>query len=317
MRKKILYLSAFLLFLPFAGQAQSLNRTAKDFREYIGVLAGEELAGRAAGTRGDTLAVEYLRDFLDDQRGIELLFDDGLQAFTAQSWFNKVNSFNVVGFIEGNDPVLKNEVIVIGAHYDHMGLEAGNFGEEPKIKFGADDNASGTAMVMALARRLAKDRRHLKRSVMIVFFGAEERGLVGSRYLTEHMPPEVPIGNVVCMVNFDMVGRLTPERGVILFGLGSGKELDGLLRSRPWPYGELAPVSYNATVFAASDHSSFYDKEVPAFMFMTGIHADYHTSADTADKINYTGMVLVYRYALQIIDALAVDALPVTYQAPN
>ena len=313
MKKRILYGLLFVLLFPLGGTAQSTGKIERELRGYVGTLAGEAFGGRPAGTRQDTLTMEYLRDFLAAQKGIELLYDNGVQAFTQPGWFQGVSSFNVVGFIEGNDPALKNEIILIGAHYDHMGLESDSWGQEPAMKYGADDNASGTALVMALAKRLARERKSLKRSVMIAFFGAEERGLVGSTYMARNLPEGIATDRIACMVNFDMVGRLTPERGMIFFGLGSGVELDSYLRSFNPPFPEGTPVNYNASVFASSDHSPFYDQGIPAFMFFTGIHSDYHKSTDTIDKVNFMGMAMIYRYAKEIVKGLA-DGERITYK---
>lgn len=301
-----------LLLAPVSLQGQSNKKLEKEFRSYVHTLAGEEFAGRAAQTQGDTLTSKYLRDFLAAQKGVRLLYDNGIQNYCKQAWFSNVCSFNVVGFIEGNDPVLKNEIIVLGAHYDHMGLEAGAFGEEPAVKYGADDNASGTAMVMALTKQMAKERKKLKRSVVIAFFGAEERGLIGSNYMAQNLPEGIDPENIACMVNFDMVGRLTPKRGLIFFGLGSGMELSEYVRSIPTPFIDQTPVIYNESMFSASDHSSFYEIGVPAFMMMTGIHSDYHKAGDTPDKINYYGMAQIYRYARDVIHGLT-NGKQITY----
>ncbi|MDL2230761.1 M20/M25/M40 family metallo-hydrolase [Alistipes sp. OttesenSCG-928-L06] len=299
--KKWMFSTLLLLFILPAGLAQPLPKVEKELRRYISALTDDEMAGRASQTRGDTLAAEYLRDFLAAQKEIKLLYDNGIQRFSSSSWAGQLSSFNVAGLIEGRDPVLKHEIILIGAHYDHMGIEEDNWGDEPKIKHGADDNASGTAMVMALARHLADERKLLKRSVMIVFFGAEECGLVGSAHMAQNLPEGIAAENIACMVNFDMVGRLTPERGLTFFGLNSGLELNSLLRSVPSPMPNGTPVHFKRSVFASSDHSSFYDQGIPAFMVFTGIHADYHKSTDTPDKINFRGMSMIYPYTKSII----------------
>jgi Zn-dependent M28 family amino/carboxypeptidase len=310
--RKIIFITLLLLLRPLCGTAQSLKRLDADFRAWIGVLAGETMAGREAGSAADTLAATYLRDFLAAQKGIELLFGEGMQPFTAESREGQVHSFNVVGLIEGSDPALKNEIVLIGAHYDHMGPESNDSTGESEMLYGADDNASGTAMVMELARRLAKDRKKLKRSVMIAFFGAEEEGLLGSRHLSRNLPVEQD--RIVCMVNFDMVGRLTTERGLEVIGLGSGAELMERVQSVPVPFAPLAEVKTIAPITGASDHLPFYRRGIPAFMLITGIHSDYHREGDTPDKINYSGMALIYRYARAILDGLAVEGWPVTFQ---
>jgi len=301
----------FLLFLSAGVGAQPIKKTERQLRRYTHILAGDEFEGRAAQTRGDTLAMEFLQKFLSTQKGIELLYDNGIQEFTAQKGIRRFRSFNVAGWIEGSDPILKNEVIVIGAHYDHMGKGRDATTGEPNIRYGADDNASGTAMVMALAKQLARERVNLKRSVMIAFFGAEERGLLGSAYMVEHMPEQIPLENVVCMVNFDMVGRLTPERGLLLFNLESGEGLEEYVRSIPSIPADLAETHYHARKSGNSDHASFDARKIPAMMIMTGIHSDYHKPGDTPDKINYYGMGLIYYFSKRLILGLA-DGVKIT-----
>lgn len=310
---KKLILAAALLLGSLPGAAQSLNRLQTDFRAYVGTLAGEAMAGREAGSAGERMAAEYLRDFLA-AHGARLLFDGGLQPFTADTRTGELHSFNVVGLIEGSDPVLKNEIVLIGAHYDHMGPETDELTGEEEVLYGADDNASGTAMVMELTRRLARERRRLKRSVMIAFFGAEEEGLLGSRHLSRSLPIDTARQRVVAMVNFDMVGRLTPERGLEVTGLGSGKGLPERVEALPVPFVELAPIHYIVPLEGATDHLPFYRAGIPAITLDTGIHGDYHRAADTPDRVNYLGMALIYRYARSIVRGLIVEAWPVTYQ---
>src|SRR5690606_22300567 len=140
-----------------------------------------------------------------------------------------VDAYNVVGMIEGRDPQLKREAIVIGAHYDHLGRGgAGSLAaNSTDIHFGADDNASGTSAIIELARRFAKEKDN-KRTIIFIAFGGEEEGLLGSKYYTEH--PVFPLENTVAMINLDMVGRLKDNK-LTVGGIGTASEMKGLIQS--------------------------------------------------------------------------------------
>ena len=214
---------------------------------------------------------------------------------------------NVVGILEGNDPVLKNEAIVIGAHYDHIGLgELGSLaeGRGQQIHNGADDNASGTAGLLELARVLASQRATLKRSVVFVAFSAEEEGLLGSKHYVA--TPAFPLDKTVAMINMDMIGRMKDDR-VIVGGSGSSPLWKDLL-PRLKPNG--LELKFQDDGYGPSDHASFYAKDIPVLFFFTGVHQDYHRPSDDPDKINLAGANQVLELVLGTAQALSQQERP-------
>jgi len=194
-----------------------------------------------------------------------------------------VAAHNVVGVIEGSDPVLKDESIVIGAHYDHLGRggEGSLAAREGEIHHGADDNASGTAGVLELARIFSTQRPKLKRTLVFIAFSGEEEGLLGSNYYVNH--PLMPLDKTVAMINMDMIGRMK-DRKLIVGGVGTAKEWRQLITTGANNAFEL---TMNEDGYGPSDHSSFYSKQIPVLFFWTGTHNDYHKPSDTFEKINY------------------------------
>ena len=224
---------------------------------------------------------------------------------TADVVKTRVTAQNVVGFLEGTDPVLKNEYIIVGAHFDHLGMGGEGSGSRapdvPAIHNGADDNASGTAGVIELGQKLSENHSKLKRSFVFVAFTGEEMGLLGSKEFVNK--PPVDLKKVNAMINMDMIGRLNPETNTIsVGGTGTSLETDSLLKilevNRPYK------ITHSTDGYGPSDHASFYSENIPVFYFTTGAHDDYHTPSDDADKINYPGEVavlnMVYDLALQV-----------------
>lgn len=231
-------------------------------------------------------------------------------------------SFNVIGILPGSDPKLKNEAIVIGAHYDHLGLGgegSGSLSARTGIHHGADDNASGVAGLIELARMLSAQK--LKRTVVFIAFSGEEEGLIGSSYYVNH--PIVPLANTVAMINMDMIGRLK-DKSLIVGGVGTAQEWRSMIDRLNPPAGmtaKMLPPPTNGTDVSAgatnvirefaltlnedgygpSDHSSFYSKQVPVLFFWTGTHNDYHKPSDTAEKINYEGEASIVAFVDRII----------------
>ncbi|MCS7209261.1 MAG: M20/M25/M40 family metallo-hydrolase, partial [Fimbriimonadales bacterium] len=208
---------------------------------------------------------------------------------------------NVIGFIQGSDPQLRDEVIVIGAHYDHLGYgEVGSLAPEPgDIHYGADDNASGTAAIMELARLLAQNRERLKRSVLVIAFSAEEEGLLGAEYFLRN--PTIPRENIVAMLNFDMVGRMTNNR-VSISGVGTAAEWEAILRAANT---ENLNLQLSSSASGGSDHMAFMRRDIPVLFFFTGMHPDYHRPSDTWDKINYEGQAQIVALAERVVYDLA------------
>ena len=194
---------------------------------------------------------------------------------------------NVVGLIPGSDAGLKNEHVVIGAHYDHLGL--GHHGtsdsaSEGKVHHGADDNASGTAVLLRVAEQMAGAGTKPRRPIVFAAFSGEELGLYGSRHYTNY--PPLPLASAKAMINLDMVGRLRENR-VTVFGTRAAQEASAIVVEEGRKLGLAISESDDV---GRSDNVSFYNRKVPALHFFTGIHADYHRPSDTWDKLNYEGM---------------------------
>lgn len=207
---------------------------------------------------------------------------------------------NVAGMVSGTDTVLSDEFVVVGAHYDHIGrLRA--LSRDPRasgIRPGADDNASGTAGMLELARRVARDP--LPRTVLFVAFDAEEIGLYGSEAFVDH--PPVPLHRIVAMLNLDMVGRLSRSR-LTVAGVGSDDRFRPMLE-RLNAAGPKLDLTLRGSG-SGSDHVSFLQASVPALHFFTGLHADYHTRSDRVEKINVPGMLRVLELAEGVLRELA------------
>ena len=216
---------------------------------------------------------------------------------------------NVMALIEGSDPKLKNEYLVVGGHYDHLGYGGKGSGSRTPdtiaVHNGADDNASGTAMVMELAKKLAPEKGNIKRSILFVTFSSEEIGLLGSKYFVNH--PPVELKKMKAMFNFDMVGRFEKEKNSIsVSGTGTSVEADSILKSleQKLPFA----VVHSPDGFGPSDHAAFYSSDIPVFYFNTGVHTDYHTPFDDVEKLDFDAEMKIGDFAASVI--LGVDNLP-------
>jgi aminopeptidase YwaD len=275
----------------------------------IEYLASDRLEGRLAGTPGNDSAAAYLARRYRSL-GLTELVPGYIQPFDAQSAQDAHMgrtaprpTQNVVALLRGRDPVLRDEYVVIGAHFDHLGRSS-TFAQDPEagdaIRNGADDNASGTAAVLDLARLLAPNPP--RRSVIFVNFSAEELGVLGSAWFVNH--PPVPIDRIVAMINFDMVGRLRNDK-LIVYGTATATELKGILDSANAAAGSaMLRVTGGGDGYGPSDQSSFYAKDIPVLHFFTDLHDDYHRATDDADKINASGEARVVDLALRVARAV-------------
>ena len=218
---------------------------------------------------------------------------------------------NVIGILSGSDPRLRDEVIVVGAHYDHLGLGAygtRDSSAEGQIHNGADDNASGTSVLLALASSLSRLPEKPPRTIVFAAFAGEELGLYGSRYLVAH--PPVPLASIKAMINLDMVGRMK-DNAVSVSGTGSAKEFQNLVDEAGRPLGiAIRGSSRNS---GGSDHTPFYQKGIPVLHFHTGLHEDYHRPTDDWEKLNIEGMVKMSDLVLAVLKKLASAQEPPTF----
>ena len=216
---------------------------------------------------------------------------------------NRKTVRNVVGILPGSDPARAREAIVIGAHYDHVGL-GGRLSVTPdrvEIHNGADDNASGTASIIEMARVAADERSRFPRTLIFIAFAGEERGLLGSAYYASHAV--FPIENTIAMLNLDMVGR---ARGAVdVSGLDTSPSMEADLKAAATAAGGGLQIKREGPGAGRSDDSNFLDRRIPAINFFTGFHADYHRPGDDWEKIDAAGTKRVATLALELAARLA------------
>lgn len=277
---------------------------AADLKKDITYLASDELEGRAIGTEGERKAAEYIAAAFQ-KIGLQPKGTDGyFQPFTVKKATNPheqavigtggegVTGRNVAGYIDNGGAY----TVVIGAHYDHLGhgSEGSLHRGEPAIHNGADDNASGTAAVIQLARIL-KAKRSLYNFLFLAFSG-EENGLWGSNYFSKNST--ISLDSVNYMINMDMVGRLNEEKTLAINGVGTSP---AWLEAIEKVNNDSLKLVTSESGVGPSDHTSFYLEDIPVLHFFTGQHEDYHRPTDDADKINYEGLVMVVRYIERLV----------------
>jgi len=262
----------------------------------------------------DTAAAYLARRF--QQVGLQPAAGGWFQAFTVakeapmaqHARLAGLRGKNVIGLLPGRDPVLRNQTVIVGAHYDHLGL--GEFGSlDPdstgRVHNGADDNASGTAMLIQIAARLAASPP--ARTVVFIGFSGEELGLLGSSYYVHQ--PIYPLATTIAMINLDMVGRLRNKR-LIVYGSRTAKEFPALLDSLNWYAG--FDLKARGDGYGPSDQSSFYAAGRPVLHIFTDLHEDYHRTTDDWQKINLDGFSRVTDFTVGLVTALANRTTPLT-----
>ena len=272
-------------------------------RADIEYLAADALEGRGTGTAGNDSAAAFVAR-RHGALGLRPGAPGYLQRFVARSAVlahggapSGLPTQNVVAILPGSDPALAGQVIVVGAHIDHLGRSttgALDPDAADAVRNGADDNASGTAGVLELARLFAA--RPARRTLVFAHFSGEELGLLGSQHFVEQ--PPVPRDSIVAMLNFDMIGRLRSD-SLIVYGTGTAREMAAVLDSANAALGLVVRAVPDG--FGPSDHSSFYAKEIPVLHFFTNIHDDYHRATDDAARVNAAGAARVVTLAERVI----------------
>ena len=313
--RSLIFLILFLIgcssnssnFLDFTTPKKTQSETTvEDFKLRVGYLASDKLGGRSPGSKGDKLAKEYMVNLF--QKSSSSVDVQDFEVIINRRTQETALTHNVIGVLPGNDPLLQNEYVIIGGHYD----TTANPPKGRKLFFdninnGADDNASGTAMVLELFEKYAATKNH-KRTLVFILFGGEELGLLGSKFYAEN--PTVDLEKVQLMVNLDMIGRLDENKNVYIGGVPTANGFSETLKPF-FDQSELNVTSYEHTasgvrsLFSRSDHYNFYRKDIPSLFFFTGIHKDYHTPRDEADLVNYEGLKLISDLAEQVIDNAA------------
>ena len=268
--------------------------TTLELGEHVNYLAGDTLEGREAGSRGGHAAAKYL---LDRLRALEL---KGAAADGTMTQSFNHSMRNVLVEIEGTDPELKQEHIVISAHYDHVGYgnRRNSYGPFGYIHNGADDNASGVSALLELLDALTRINHQPRRTLLFAFWDGEEQGLLGSAHWVRN--PTVPLESVKLCINVDMVGRLTDgkiEVGGTRCGAGFRRIMASNKLSQAW-------LDYSWDYKENSDHWNFFQRSIPALYVHTGIHDDYHRPSDDVEKINFEGIQIVTRYLLEKVTDL-------------
>ncbi|MEL7473537.1 MAG: M28 family peptidase [Planctomycetota bacterium] len=312
---------------PVASALSRLDADVQTFHTHLTVLASPDLGGRLPGTPGARRAADYLIRHLE-RFGLEPAFDGsfeqdfemrptighrGRTSRPAEGAAVEVTTVRNIGAVLPGAGALADEYLVLGAHRDHLGH--GLFGSRRgrgQLHPGADDNASGTAGLLLLAEQLAKAYRDDgtdRRSIMFVFFDAEESGLNGARHFVRH--PVVPLAQIELMLNFDMIGRIREGR-LSLAGTPSGEGM------RAWIEALAAEspldVRLPEGLSGRSDHAPFYEQDIPVLFFTNNeVHDDYHTADDTPDKINRVAATEAVRLAERIVDRVAHDPADLVY----
>jgi hypothetical protein len=282
-----------------AAEANALNAAiasieVEQLRDHVGTLAADSFEGREAGTRGGQAAATYLMKNLESY-GLAGAGESG-------GYFQPFRSYrNVLAVLPGSDEKLKDEYVIVSAHFDHVGYGAqSSNGASGYIHNGADDNASGTSALLEVAEAFSKLPVAPRRSILFAFWDAEEKGLLGSEHWAS--TPTVPLDRVKCNINADMVGRMVDEK-VIVYGTRSSAGLRRMLAE--WNETTNLRLSYVWWINPQSDHYTFFRRKIPVVMFHTGLHKDYHRPADDAEKIDVEGMQRIARLMFQTTYAFA------------
>lgn len=338
---KVLFVLTALLFCGlFSNQARgqfmqgNVEGLEKDLERHVNFIASDSLLGRAAGSKGELAVANYIYDELE-KAGVIMLSPRGGEDFyiagsiagevatrgnrpladpsgnkkteslsEGKAVVDTIHSRNIIGLVQGYDKNLRGEYVVIGAHIDHLGVNkvTVNGKQVQQIYPGADDNASGVATLIELAKQVVANKFLFRRSVIFAFFGAEEIGMAGSWYFLNRSFKEVD--KIVMMINLDMVGRSSAGNQFQVFTGIRNLELNTIVNSLSQRSLSLQPVLSSSDYFP-SDHRLFYEKEIPIALFTTGVHRDYHSPRDLPQSLDYTQMEKIAEFAFALTQEIA------------
>lgn len=284
------------------------NVSEQNLKNTVSYLASDELKGRLSGSEGEKKASEFIANQF---RKLNLKPFEGknyIQNFNYGVKLNpheesssvNINARNVIGYLDNK----ASKTIVIGAHYDHLGMNEHHnstlMNSEGQIHNGADDNASGVSAVMELARMFSQNKTKEKVNYVFALFSGEEDGLMGSKKFAEEVKTKYP--DVVSMINLDMIGRLNKDKDLTVGGVGTSPVFGEMIP-------KYKPAGFNLAIDSSgvgpSDHTSFYLKDIPVLFLFTGTHSDYHKPTDDTDKINFTGLKNITNYVFNLANGLA------------
>lgn len=290
-----------LFYLFIINQSVTAQVNEKKLSKHVYYLASDKMRGRATGSDEVEKAARYIEKHFKKykltpkgEQGYRQQFEAKVTRVKVQDSIRKAD--NIIGFLNNNS----SKTIVIGAHYDHLGLgtEGGSrdttgIGE---VHNGADDNASGVAGLLELARHYTSNNIVEPFNILFIAFGAEELGLLGSKYFVEN--PTVPLSQIHWMLNFDMIGRYGPDNNLAIIGFGTSPQFKNIFE------GITSDIDFFTSNDGSggSDQTSFYRKDIPVLFFHTGGHEDYHRSGDDAHKINYQGLKSIVDLSSKVLD---------------
>ncbi len=304
MESSLLLLILLFVTLSVFGQIEESK-----LKQHIKILSADSLQGRGTGSEGERMAATYieaqfkkikLQPLGDDKKYLQSFpFKGGVHGTGPEGKAN-----NIIGLIDNGAA----NTVIIGAHYDHLGLgENGSSldaNPQGKIHNGADDNASGVAGLIELARYFKKNKAKEKNNFLFIAFSGEELGLFGSKYFAEH--PLLDLSKVNYMLNMDMIGRLDPAtKTIAVSGTGTSSVWEAELKKLS---SDDLKIKTDSAGVGPSDHTSFYLKNIPVLQFFTGSHSDYHKPSDDWDKINYAGEKSVLELIIKLVNDI--DATP-------
>ncbi|KJJ39836.1 M20/M25/M40 family metallo-hydrolase [Aequorivita vladivostokensis] len=305
MRAILVILIAIVVFSCKETQVNSVS-----MKEDVAILANDSLNGRKTGSDGERKAANYIAKRFEDlglqPKGSEGFFQKFTYKasknphqeaeFTAENNDSTETGQNVIAYLDNK----AENTVVIGAHYDHLGMggEGSLYREGEAIHNGADDNASGVAMMLHLADSLQKKGSPKNNNYLFIAFSGEEEGLLGSNYFVKN--PTIDTKKVTYMLNMDMVGRLNSENTLAVYGVGTSPIFKQAVNANA----RELKIAENESGVGPSDHTSFYLADIPVLHFFTGQHEDYHKPSDDAEKVNFEGMKIVSNYIFSIIKDL-------------